>query len=86
MSKTLRALVISENPLVEATDCRMSALMLLPYLERLDKDPVSPEERAEAQERIKVQIIFIRFVTRSDKDFAPLTFSSHDMFVISGTQ
>ncbi|XP_027144323.1 leucine-rich repeat-containing protein 23 [Larimichthys crocea] len=53
VSKTLRALVISENPLVETTDCRMSALMLLPYLERLDKDPVSPEERAEAQERIK---------------------------------
>ncbi|TKS77664.1 RNA-binding protein 10 G patch domain-containing protein 9 [Collichthys lucidus] len=53
VSKTLRALVISENPLVETTDCRLSALMLLPYLERLDKDPVSPEERAEAQERIK---------------------------------
>ncbi|XP_034732667.1 leucine-rich repeat-containing protein 23 isoform X1 [Etheostoma cragini] len=53
VSKTLRALVVSENPLVETTDYRLSALILLPQLERLDKELVSPEERAEARERIK---------------------------------
>ncbi|XP_042348559.1 leucine-rich repeat-containing protein 23 [Plectropomus leopardus] len=53
VSKTLRALVISENPLVETTDYRMSVLILLPQLERLDKDPVSFEERTEAQRRVK---------------------------------
>ncbi|XP_049438357.1 leucine-rich repeat-containing protein 23 [Epinephelus fuscoguttatus] len=53
VSKTLRALVLSENPLAETTDYRLSVLMLLPQLERLDKDPVSPEERTEAQERLK---------------------------------
>ncbi|KAM9351166.1 leucine-rich repeat-containing protein 23 [Symphorus nematophorus] len=53
VSKSLRALVISENPLVETTDYRMSVLILLPQLERLDKDHVSPEERTEALERIK---------------------------------
>lgn len=56
VSKTLQALVISENPLVETTDYRLSVLILLPQLERLDKDPVSPEERTEAQERIKVKL------------------------------
>ncbi|XP_051282224.1 leucine-rich repeat-containing protein 23 [Dicentrarchus labrax] len=53
LSKTLRALVLSENPLVETTDYRLSVLILLPQLERLEKDPISPEERVEAQERIK---------------------------------
>ncbi|XP_070695036.1 leucine-rich repeat-containing protein 23 [Pempheris klunzingeri] len=51
VSKTLRALVLSENPLVEMADYRLSVLVLLPQLERLDKDPVSPEERTEAQQR-----------------------------------
>ncbi|XP_071332460.1 leucine-rich repeat-containing protein 23 [Trachinotus anak] len=53
VSNTLRALVLSENPLVETADYRLSVLILVPHLERIDKDPVSPEERAEAQERIK---------------------------------
>ncbi|XP_038595620.1 leucine-rich repeat-containing protein 23 [Micropterus salmoides] len=53
VSKTLRALVLSENPLVETNDYRLSVLVLLPNLERLDKDLVSPEERTEALERIK---------------------------------
>ncbi|XP_040048781.2 leucine-rich repeat-containing protein 23 [Gasterosteus aculeatus] len=52
VSKTLRALVLSDNPLVDATDYRLSVLTLLPQLERLDKDPVSPEERVEARERM----------------------------------
>ena len=54
VSKSLRAFVISENPMVETTDYRLSVMILLPKLERLDKDPVSPEERTEALERIKV--------------------------------
>ncbi|KAK5863654.1 hypothetical protein PBY51_000668 [Eleginops maclovinus] len=53
VSKTLRALVLTDNPLVEMTEYRLSVLILLPLLERLDKDPVSPEEMSEAQERIK---------------------------------
>ncbi|KAL3064330.1 hypothetical protein OYC64_000586 [Pagothenia borchgrevinki] len=53
VSKTLRALVLTDNPLVESTDYRLSVLMLLTQLERIDKDPVSPEEMAEAKERIK---------------------------------
>ncbi|XP_023280935.1 leucine-rich repeat-containing protein 23 [Seriola lalandi dorsalis] len=53
LSKTLRAFVVSENPLVETTDHRLSVLTFVPQLERIDKDPVSPEERSEAWERIK---------------------------------
>uniref|UniRef100_UPI0037E829A7 leucine-rich repeat-containing protein 23 n=1 Tax=Semicossyphus pulcher TaxID=241346 RepID=UPI0037E829A7 len=53
VSKTLRALVLSDNPLVETTDYRLSVLVLLPQLERLDKDSFSPEERTEALERIE---------------------------------
>ncbi|KAM9343361.1 leucine-rich repeat-containing protein 23 [Pholidichthys leucotaenia] len=53
VSKTLRALVIFENPLVEDSDYRLSILMLLPHLERLNKDPVSPEEKLEVQKRIR---------------------------------
>ncbi|KAM7404808.1 hypothetical protein PAMP_012120 [Pampus punctatissimus] len=53
VSKSLRALILSENPLVETTDYRMCVLILLPKLERIDKDPVSLEERTEAWDRIK---------------------------------
>uniref|UniRef100_A0A3Q4BD99 Leucine-rich repeat-containing protein 23 n=1 Tax=Mola mola TaxID=94237 RepID=A0A3Q4BD99_MOLML len=53
VSNTLRALVISENPVVDAADYRVNVLILLPQLERLDKEHVSPEERAEAQDMIK---------------------------------
>ncbi|XP_028266049.1 leucine-rich repeat-containing protein 23 [Parambassis ranga] len=53
VSKTLRVLILSENPLVETSDYRLSILMVLPQLERLDKDPVTPEEKTEAQERVR---------------------------------
>ncbi|KAK2851471.1 hypothetical protein Q5P01_007747 [Channa striata] len=53
VSKTLRVLVISENPLVETTDYRLSVLIIVPQLERIDKDAVSPEERTDAWERIR---------------------------------
>lgn len=55
VSQTLRALVLSENLLVAISDYRLSVLMILPQLERLDKDPVSPEERSEVRERIRVK-------------------------------
>lgn len=53
VSNTLRALVLSDNPLVETADYRLSVLILVPQLERIDKDPVSIEERTEAWERIR---------------------------------
>ncbi|XP_028309345.1 leucine-rich repeat-containing protein 23 [Gouania willdenowi] len=53
VSKTLRALVLSENPLVETSDYRLSVLVILPKLERLDKNPISPDERSDARERIR---------------------------------
>ncbi|XP_029973653.1 leucine-rich repeat-containing protein 23 [Salarias fasciatus] len=53
VSKTLRALVLSDNPLVDSPDYRLSVLMVSPLLQRLDKDPVSSEERDEAQQRIR---------------------------------
>uniref|UniRef100_A0A3Q1FDW2 Leucine-rich repeat-containing protein 23 n=1 Tax=Acanthochromis polyacanthus TaxID=80966 RepID=A0A3Q1FDW2_9TELE len=53
VSTTLQVLVLSENPLVESSDYRVSVLTFLPELEQLDKDPVTPEERAQALERIK---------------------------------
>lgn len=70
VSKTLRTLVLSENPLVETSDYRLSVLILLPQLERLDKEPVSPEERTEALEKIKVKLrsILFVFVAWSDKN------------------
>ncbi|XP_041860454.1 leucine-rich repeat-containing protein 23 [Melanotaenia boesemani] len=53
VSKTLRILVLSENPLVETLDYRLSVLILIPQLERLDKEPVSLEESIEAQRTIR---------------------------------
>ncbi|XP_029011012.1 leucine-rich repeat-containing protein 23 [Betta splendens] len=53
VSTTLRTLVVSENPLVETTEYRVSALMLVPQLERIDKGPIFPVERTEAQLRVK---------------------------------
>lgn len=56
VSNSLRTLVISENPLEETIDYRISTLVLLPRLERIDKDAVSQEERADAQKRIRVRL------------------------------
>ncbi|XP_036447738.1 leucine-rich repeat-containing protein 23 [Colossoma macropomum] len=50
---TLRALVLAENPLSETEDYRLFVLAQLPFLERLDKESVSSEERSEAQERFR---------------------------------
>lgn len=67
VSKTLRTLVLSDNPVVETTDHRLSVLILVPQLERVDKVPVSPEERIEARDKIKVkrEIILFLFVAWS---------------------
>ncbi|KAM4562840.1 leucine-rich repeat-containing protein 23 [Odontesthes bonariensis] len=53
VSKTLRTLVLTGNPLVETSDYRFNVLMLIPQLERLDKDPVSFEERTDARRTIR---------------------------------
>ncbi|XP_054645536.1 leucine-rich repeat-containing protein 23 [Dunckerocampus dactyliophorus] len=53
VSKTLRVMILSENPLDGNTDYRPYVLTLIPKLERLDKEPVSLEERAEVWKAIK---------------------------------
>ncbi|KAL1020523.1 hypothetical protein UPYG_G00001160 [Umbra pygmaea] len=53
VSKTLRALVLLENPLAETEEYRVWVLTRLPLLERLEKEAISPEERAEAQDRLR---------------------------------
>uniref|UniRef100_A0A8D0E164 Leucine-rich repeat-containing protein 23 n=1 Tax=Salvator merianae TaxID=96440 RepID=A0A8D0E164_SALMN len=46
----LRALVLLENPCSDEGDYRMEALVLLPRLERLDKDFFDEDERTEADD------------------------------------
>ncbi|XP_055021825.1 leucine-rich repeat-containing protein 23 isoform X2 [Boleophthalmus pectinirostris] len=53
ISKSLQILVLSENPVVESTEYRINIVMLLPNLERLDKDLVTSDERVEAKEKLK---------------------------------
>lgn len=53
VSKTLQILVLLENPVVETSDYRINLVMLLPNLERLDKDPVTSDEKVEAKEKFK---------------------------------
>lgn len=83
VSKSLRCLVIADNPLVDTTDYRMSVLILLPQLERLDKENVSSDEKAEAEERIMVKLKTppMYACDRSEKN----TFVSNCMYVVSGT-
>uniref|UniRef100_A0A669CKP3 Leucine-rich repeat-containing protein 23 n=1 Tax=Oreochromis niloticus TaxID=8128 RepID=A0A669CKP3_ORENI len=54
LSQSLRVLVLSGNPVAENSEYRINVLILVPQLERLDKNPVFPEDRAEAWERIRV--------------------------------
>ncbi|MCJ8741643.1 hypothetical protein PDJAM_G00073010 [Pangasius djambal] len=54
VARTLRALVLADNPLSETEDYRLIVISRLPLLERLDKIHVSPVEQAEAQERLRV--------------------------------
>lgn len=50
MLPMLRALVLLDNPCSDEGDYRVEALVLLPNLERLDKDFYEQEERTEADE------------------------------------
>ncbi|XP_061590834.1 leucine-rich repeat-containing protein 23 [Cololabis saira] len=50
VSKSLRTLVLSNNPMERTLDYRPYVLLLLPQLERIDKDLVSMEDRTEAWE------------------------------------
>ncbi|KAM6924389.1 leucine-rich repeat-containing protein 23 [Xenentodon cancila] len=54
VSKSLRTLVLSKNPVEETLDYRPNVLIRLPQLERLDKDYISMEERTEAWRTIRV--------------------------------
>ncbi|XP_075952909.1 leucine-rich repeat-containing protein 23 isoform X1 [Anarhichas minor] len=86
VSKTLRALVLSENPLVEMTDYRLSLLILLPQLERLDKDLVDPEERTEARVKSMVKLINILFLFMACSDInCSFAGCFNGMHVLSGT-
>lgn len=53
LSQSLRVLVLSGNPVAENSEYRINVLTVVPQLERLDKNPVVPEERVEAWERIR---------------------------------
>ncbi|XP_008412041.1 leucine-rich repeat-containing protein 23 [Poecilia reticulata] len=50
---SLKILVITENPIVETLVYRPTVLVLLPQLERIDKEPVSLIERTEARRTIR---------------------------------
>ncbi|NXU55958.1 LRC23 protein, partial [Turnix velox] len=47
---TLQALVLLDNPCCDEPNYRLEVLVLLPHLQRLDKDLVEQDERAEANE------------------------------------
>lgn len=53
VGQTLKALVLLENPLAKTDDYRMYVLSHLPQLERLDKDPITAEEKSAAQEKVR---------------------------------
>lgn len=46
----LQALVLLDNPCSDEPDYRLEVLVLLPHLQRLDKDFVEQDERTEANE------------------------------------
>lgn len=52
VGQTLKALVLLENPLAKTDDYRMYVISHLPQLERLDKDPITAEEKSAAQEKV----------------------------------
>lgn len=54
VARTLRVLVLADNPLSQTDDYRLIVISRLPLLERLDKGHISLVEQVEAQERIRV--------------------------------
>ncbi|XP_017343661.1 leucine-rich repeat-containing protein 23 isoform X2 [Ictalurus punctatus] len=53
VARTLRVLVLADNPLSQTDDYRLIVISRLPLLERLDKGHISLVEQVEAQERIR---------------------------------
>ncbi len=53
VGQTLKALVLSDNPLAKTDDYRLYVISHLSQLERLDKDPITAEEKSEAQEKVR---------------------------------
>uniref|UniRef100_A0A8C1KF81 Leucine-rich repeat-containing protein 23 n=1 Tax=Cyprinus carpio TaxID=7962 RepID=A0A8C1KF81_CYPCA len=51
VGQTLKALVLSDNPLAKTDDYRLYVISHLSQLERLDKDPITAGEKSEAQEK-----------------------------------
>ncbi|KAI7794051.1 leucine-rich repeat-containing protein 23 [Triplophysa rosa] len=53
VEKSLRVLVVLDNPLANTDDYRLYLISHLSQLERLDKDPITADEKSEAQEKLK---------------------------------
>lgn len=53
VGQTLTALVLLENPIAKTGDYRMYVISHLSQLERLDKDPITAEEKSAAQEKVR---------------------------------
>uniref|UniRef100_A0A3B3WLT2 Leucine rich repeat containing 23 n=1 Tax=Poecilia mexicana TaxID=48701 RepID=A0A3B3WLT2_9TELE len=56
LTSSLKTLVIAENPVVDAVPYRQTVLILLPQLERIDKEPVTLAERTEARRTIRTGV------------------------------
>ncbi|XP_027880443.1 leucine-rich repeat-containing protein 23 isoform X2 [Xiphophorus couchianus] len=53
LTNSLKTLVIAENPIVDTLIYRPSVLILLPQLERIDKETITLKERTEARRAIR---------------------------------
>lgn len=61
VEKSLRVLVILDNPLAKMDDYRLYVISHLSQLERLDKDPITADEKSEAQEKLKVCVLCVTY-------------------------
>lgn len=59
VAKSLRVLVVLDNPLGKTDDYRLYLISHLSQLERLDKDPITADEKSEALEKLKVCMCFV---------------------------
>lgn len=53
VGQTLTALLLLENPLAKTDDYRMYVISHLSQLEKLDKDPITAEEKSAALEKVR---------------------------------
>lgn len=60
VGQTLKALVLLDNPIAKTDNYRLYVISQLPQLEREDKDPITSEERFEAQKKVWDQFILIK--------------------------